>query len=137
MNSTNREKGVTKLIKMVLVIIFVFILCWTPLFGILTITKLDSSISINQNIFQFISWLPYLSSALNPFIYSIFSLRFQQNIQKIFKTIRNRRQSYSFQQNIQVPYYTTVKVTTCFSAATNQIRTTRWKETNFNNSFSK
>ena len=108
MNSTNREKGVTKLIKMVLIIIFVFILCWTPLFGILTITKLDSNISINQNIFQFISWLPYLSSALNPFIYSIFSLRFQQNIQKIFKTIRNRRQSYSFQQNIQVAYYTTV-----------------------------
>ncbi|XP_013791492.2 cardioacceleratory peptide receptor-like [Limulus polyphemus] len=66
-----------KTVKMTFVIVFVFILCWSPYF-IYDLLQVFGYFSLNQTniaISTFIQSLAPLNSAANPFIYCIFSTR--------------------------------------------------------------
>ncbi|XP_054166622.1 cardioacceleratory peptide receptor-like [Oppia nitens] len=77
-------KAKIKTVKMTFVIVFVFILCWSPYFvwdllqvwGVIPVSQTTIAIS------TFIQSLAPLNSAANPFIYFLFSTHFCRNIRR-------------------------------------------------------
>ena len=67
-------KAKVKTVKMTFVIIFVFILCWSPymVFDLLQVFELLGD-SVNPAIATFIQSFAHLNSAANPLIYCLFS----------------------------------------------------------------
>ncbi|XP_053603025.1 cardioacceleratory peptide receptor-like [Plodia interpunctella] len=77
-------KAKIKTVKMTFVIVFVFIICWSPymIFDILQVYGFVPETQVNTAIASFIQSLVPLNSAANPVIYFIFSNR-------IFVSLRN------------------------------------------------
>merc|ERR1719251_880689 len=82
-------KAKVKTIKMTFVIVFVFILCWSPyiIFDMLQVYELIPSNETVRAIATFIQSLAPLNSAANPVIYFMFSANFS----KYFRTSWCRR----------------------------------------------
>ncbi|ESO88017.1 hypothetical protein LOTGIDRAFT_126859, partial [Lottia gigantea] len=81
---TNSNRGIIpqakiRTIKMTLIIVIVFILCWSPFF-IYNILELYETIPINDPLSTFIQSAAPLNSAANPIIYGIFSTRICVNL---------------------------------------------------------
>ena len=68
--------------KMIVVVIIVFAICWTPLQTVLllrTLNLYDISNSSGLVVFQILTHcLAYCNSCLNPFLYAFFSSRFRE-----------------------------------------------------------
>lgn len=61
------------------IIMGVFVICWLPFFLFYVILPFcDSCIEPNDKIINFITWLGYINSSLNPVIYTIFNLDFRK-----------------------------------------------------------
>uniref|UniRef100_A0A1I7ZUZ5 G_PROTEIN_RECEP_F1_2 domain-containing protein n=1 Tax=Steinernema glaseri TaxID=37863 RepID=A0A1I7ZUZ5_9BILA len=78
--SVAKEKRAAKTIA---VIIFVFSFCWLPFFCAYVILPFCESCSIHPKVAQAFTWLGYINSSLNPFLYGILNLEFRRAFKKI------------------------------------------------------
>lgn len=65
------------------IIMGVFILCWVPFFLLYIITPFCPSCCPSDQLIDFLTWLGYINSALNPIIYTIFNLDYRRAFKKL------------------------------------------------------
>lgn len=65
------------------IVMGVFVLCWLPFFTMYVILPFCSSCKINVELVNFITWLGYMNSALNPVIYTVFNTDFRRSFQRL------------------------------------------------------
>ncbi|GMR62384.1 hypothetical protein PMAYCL1PPCAC_32579, partial [Pristionchus mayeri] len=78
--SVAKEKRAAKTIA---VIIFVFSFCWLPFFCAYVILPFCESCTLHPKVLQAFTWLGYINSSLNPFLYGILNLEFRRAFKKI------------------------------------------------------
>lgn len=65
------------------IIMGVFVVCWLPFFLMYVILPFCVSCCPTDKMVNFITWLGYINSALNPIIYTIFNLDFRRAFKKL------------------------------------------------------
>lgn len=65
------------------IIMGVFILCWLPFFILYIITPFCPTCCPSDELIDFLTWLGYINSALNPAIYTIFNLDYRRAFKKL------------------------------------------------------
>lgn len=65
------------------IIMFTFIICWVPFFLLYIVTPFCPSCCPSDQLIDFLTWLGYINSALNPIIYTIFNLDFRRAFKKL------------------------------------------------------
>lgn len=65
------------------IIMGVFILCWVPFFVLYIVTPFCPSCCPSDELIDFLTWLGYINSALNPLIYTIFNLDYRRAFKKL------------------------------------------------------
>lgn len=65
------------------IIMSVFIVCWVPFFLLYIITPFCPSCCPSDELIDFLTWLGYINSALNPIIYTIFNLDYRRAFKKL------------------------------------------------------
>lgn len=65
------------------IIMGVFILCWVPFFILYIVTPFCPSCCPSDELIDFLTWLGYINSALNPIIYTIFNLDYRRAFKKL------------------------------------------------------
>ena len=81
-NQVRRFRVETKAAKTLGIIVGCFILCWFPFFTMYLVTAFCEE-CIPPLVFSIIFWLGYCNSAINPFIYAMFSREFRGAFKKI------------------------------------------------------
>ncbi|MEQ2226195.1 hypothetical protein ILYODFUR_025068 [Ilyodon furcidens] len=101
-NSTSNLMAKKRVIRMLLVIVFLFFLCWTPIFVVNAWQAFDkrSAYRLTGAPISFIHLLSYTSACVNPIIYCFMNKRFRQGILATFTCCpclrkRNSRSSTS------------------------------------------
>lgn len=81
-SSLRAEQKATKVLG---VIFFTFVLLWSPFFTINVLVSLceDCRHYITGNVVNFVTWLGYVSSLVNPFFYTFFNRTFREAFKKI------------------------------------------------------
>ncbi|KAK6765671.1 hypothetical protein RB195_025529 [Necator americanus] len=95
--SVAKEKRAAKTIA---VIIFVFSFCWLPFFCAYVILPFCETCTLHPKVNQAFTWLGYINSSLNPFLYGILNLEFRRAFKKILcpkAVIEQRRRRLSAQ----------------------------------------
>lgn len=91
-NQVLTEQKATKVLG---IVFFTFVLCWSPFFlhNFLAGVSPDMVSGIPSSVVSFLQWLGYVSSTLNPIIYTIFNAHFRRTFRKIIlcKQIRSRQ----------------------------------------------
>jgi hypothetical protein len=92
--SVSKEK---KAAKTLAVIMGVFVLCWLPFFLTYVILPFcDTSCYLHPKVYEAITWLGYINSAINPVIYTIFNMDFRRGFQKLIcPRSHQRRQQHT------------------------------------------
>ncbi|XP_022919770.1 tyramine receptor 1 [Onthophagus taurus] len=67
------------------IIMGVFVICWLPFFLMYVIVAFCQKCEPSPRLSQFITWLGYINSTLNPIIYTIFNLDFRKAFKKLLK----------------------------------------------------
>ena len=81
--SLSRERRAARTMS---IIMATFVLCWLPFFLMYVIFPFcESCAQTDQRIINFIVWLGYINSTLNPFIYTVFNIDFRRS----FKILLN------------------------------------------------
>uniref|UniRef100_A0A8C2GSS3 5-hydroxytryptamine receptor 1F n=1 Tax=Cyprinus carpio TaxID=7962 RepID=A0A8C2GSS3_CYPCA len=80
-SSTHERKAATTLG----LIIGAFVICWLPFFIHEVIVNLCKSCTPSPEMTNFLTWLGYLNSLINPLIYTIFNEDFKRAFQKLIK----------------------------------------------------
>lgn len=65
------------------IIMFTFIFCWVPFFVLYIVTPFCPSCCPSDELIDFLTWLGYINSALNPVIYTIFNLDYRRAFKKL------------------------------------------------------
>ncbi|GFW64414.1 octopamine receptor [Trichonephila clavipes] len=65
------------------IVMGVFVLCWLPFFTMYVILPFCESCYISDDMINFITWLGYMNSALNPVIYTVFNTDFRRSFQRL------------------------------------------------------
>lgn len=65
------------------IIMGVFVVCWLPFFLMYVVKPFCPSCCFSNRLINFITWLGYINSALNPIIYTIFNLDFRRAFKKL------------------------------------------------------
>lgn len=65
------------------IIMGVFVVCWLPFFLMYVIVPFCPSCCPSRRMINFITWLGYINSALNPVIYTIFNMDFRRAFRKL------------------------------------------------------
>lgn len=65
------------------IIMGVFVVCWLPFFLMYVIVPFCPNCCPTEKLINFITWLGYINSALNPIIYTIFNLDFRRAFKKL------------------------------------------------------
>lgn len=65
------------------IIMGVFVVCWLPFFVTYVVSAFCTSCCLSSKFINFITWLGYVNSALNPLIYTIFNLDFRRAFKKL------------------------------------------------------
>lgn len=65
------------------IIMGVFIACWVPFFLLYIIQPFCASCCPSDQLIDFLTWLGYINSALNPIIYTIFNLDYRRAFKKL------------------------------------------------------
>ncbi|XP_053604746.1 octopamine receptor [Plodia interpunctella] len=65
------------------IIMGVFVVCWLPFFVIYLVIPFCASCCLSNKFINFITWLGYINSALNPLIYTIFNMDFRRAFKKL------------------------------------------------------
>lgn len=72
--SLKRENKTTQTLS---IVVGGFIVCWLPFFIYYIITPFLPSTSVNKTLTSILTWLGWLNSAMNPFIYAFYSVDFR------------------------------------------------------------
>ncbi|XP_026074333.1 5-hydroxytryptamine receptor 1F-like [Carassius auratus] len=80
-SSTHERKAATTLG----LIIGAFVICWLPFFIHEVIVNMCASCTPSPQMTNFLTWLGYLNSLINPLIYTIFNEDFKRAFQKLIK----------------------------------------------------
>ena len=81
-NNVQTEQKASKVLGIVFVI---FVLCWTPFFIVNILTALCEKCNFDHLMVTIFVWLGYLSSTLNPIIYTAFNETFRTTFIKLLK----------------------------------------------------
>ncbi|CAG9562632.1 unnamed protein product [Danaus chrysippus] len=65
------------------IIMGVFVVCWLPFFVLYVVIPFCSSCCYSNKFINFVTWLGYINSALNPLIYTIFNMDFRRAFKKL------------------------------------------------------
>ncbi|GBO19186.1 Octopamine receptor [Araneus ventricosus] len=65
------------------IVMGVFVLCWLPFFMMYVILPFCENCYISDDMINFITWLGYMNSALNPVIYTVFNTDFRKSFQRL------------------------------------------------------
>lgn len=65
------------------IIMGVFVVCWLPFFLMYVIVPFCESCCPSRRLINFITWLGYINSVLNPIIYTIFNMDFRRAFRKL------------------------------------------------------
>lgn len=65
------------------IIMGVFVVCWLPFFVLYLVIPFCSDCCLSGKFINFITWLGYINSALNPLIYTIFNMDFRRAFKKL------------------------------------------------------
>lgn len=65
------------------IIMGVFVVCWLPFFLMYVILPFCPSCCATKKLINFITWLGYINSALNPIIYTIFNLEYRRAFKRL------------------------------------------------------
>ncbi|XP_034841005.1 alpha-1A adrenergic receptor-like isoform X2 [Maniola hyperantus] len=95
-NFTQRQRRATRMIVMLMGLFF---LCWTPYFIILPLDSLYDIVS--DDAWQWCTWLGYINSALNPFVYAVSSPSVRRALQHSYTTSSSRNNEIPLSQRIQ------------------------------------
>lgn len=79
----NTVKTERKAVKVLGTMFFIFVLCWGPFFSLNFAMGVCESCDIDVILFKVFLWLGYVSSLLNPVIYTIFNRTFKQTFIQI------------------------------------------------------
>ncbi|XDV30916.1 hypothetical protein PO909_033739 [Leuciscus waleckii] len=80
--SITREKKAATTLGLIL---GAFVICWLPFFIHEVIVNVCSSCTLSPDMANFLTWLGYLNSLINPLIYTIFNEDFKRAFQKLIK----------------------------------------------------
>lgn len=74
-----------KATKVLGVVFFTFVILWAPFFVLTLLPTFcpDCESNISQGVFDFVTWLGYASSMVNPIFYTIFNKVFRQAFKKV------------------------------------------------------
>ncbi|KAL4220611.1 hypothetical protein ACF0H5_021008 [Mactra antiquata] len=76
------EQKASKVLGFVFVI---FVMCWTPFFLVNILSALCANCSFNPVLISIFIWLGWISSTINPIIYTMFNCTFKQTFIKLIK----------------------------------------------------
>ncbi|GFO28513.1 5-ht2 receptor [Plakobranchus ocellatus] len=79
-NSVRTEQKASKVLG---VVFMIFVVCWAPFFTVNILTALCTSCSFERTLITAFVWLGYVSSTLNPIIYTIFNNIFRSTFIKL------------------------------------------------------
>jgi octopamine/tyramine receptor len=65
------------------IIMGTFVICWLPFFLIYVIAPFCESCCLSAKFINFITWLGYINSALNPIIYTIFNIEYRRAFKRL------------------------------------------------------
>jgi 5-hydroxytryptamine receptor 1 len=71
------------------IIMGVFVVCWLPFFLTYVIRPFCPSCCPSKTFIDFVTWLGYINSSLNPIIYTIFNLDFRRAFKKLLRIKSN------------------------------------------------
>lgn len=80
--SLSKERRAARVLGIVM---GVFVCCWLPFFLMYVILPFCDTCCPSERLINFITWLGYINSALNPIIYTIFNMDFRKAFKKLLK----------------------------------------------------
>lgn len=83
-----QEANITKTLVVVLV---GFALCWLPVLVIDTIDVVTGALILPRQLYLFYTFMVFLSSTINPFIYALVNKRFRREYSKVLRQLCNRQ----------------------------------------------
>lgn len=104
-NAVANEQKASKVLGLVF---FAFVICWTPFFILNIYFAACPTCHVNDHVANVCLWLGYVSSTINPIIYTIFNRTFKAAFIKILKCDYNfdhrHVRSHSMSDNMAGPY---------------------------------
>uniref|UniRef100_A0A336K1A1 CSON005997 protein n=1 Tax=Culicoides sonorensis TaxID=179676 RepID=A0A336K1A1_CULSO len=87
--SLSKERRAARVLGIVM---GVFIACWLPFFLMYVILPFCATCCPSERLINFITWLGYMNSGLNPIIYTVFNMDFRKAFKRLLrlKTVKNR-----------------------------------------------
>lgn len=71
--------------KTLAIVVGCFVICWLPFFTVYLVTGVCAHCRVSKLAFDFVFWLGYVNSCLNPFIYPCSNREFRRAFRKLFK----------------------------------------------------
>jgi len=83
-------KTARKVTLMMITIVILYILCWLPLFAVGILQLSLSNFHVKESLLLFFIWLTVAYSALNPYVYLMFSQNFRIGFKRLFQNFKER-----------------------------------------------
>ena len=83
-------KTARKVTLMMIAVVVLYMVCWFPLFAVGILQLLLSNFRVNGSFLLFIIWLTVAYSALNPYVYLMFSQNFRKGFKRVLKNCLKR-----------------------------------------------
>ncbi|XP_063699713.1 octopamine receptor [Culicoides brevitarsis] len=80
--SLSKERRAARVLGIVM---GVFIACWLPFFLVYVIVPFCATCCPSERFINFITWLGYMNSGLNPIIYTVFNMDFRKAFKKLLR----------------------------------------------------
>lgn len=80
--SLSKERRAARVLGIVM---GVFVCCWLPFFLMYVILPFCNTCCPSERLINFITWLGYINSALNPIIYTVFNMDFRKAFKKLLR----------------------------------------------------
>ena len=120
----NREsiavKNEQKAVKVLGIVFVVFVIAWVPFAIVNMLSAICSSCNQYPQILDFLVWLGYISSCINPLIYNAFNEKFRRAFKTIITCKIRNFKKYSFQRRNEIILRQNLAETASISNASNR-----------------